>query len=60
MAKTYEEWFEAYHARFGEIFPTRIAPACEAEQIALMKKALDENKPYDPYEEDEFDPDADY
>ena len=60
MAKMYEEWFAEYLARFGKIFPTRMAPIGEDEQIALMKKSLDENKPYDPYDDRDIDPDADY
>lgn len=56
----YEELIGQYVEKFDECFPTFIAPDGEEEQMEIIKNCLKNGKPYDPYEDPDFDPDATY
>lgn len=50
MSKSYEELILEYIQKFGESFPTDMAPQDDKEAMDIMEKCIRENKPYDPYE----------
>lgn len=49
MNRIYEELLIAYIKRFGEAFPTDMAPQDDEEVMDIVEKCLLDNKPYDPY-----------
>ncbi len=58
--RSFDELFEAYLNKFGENFPTMMAPTDEKMVLDIMEECLKSGKPYDPYASKDFDPDADY
>lgn len=58
--RNYEELFEAYIEKFGEAFPSFMAPDDPEEAMDIMEECLKSGEPYNPLEDPDFDPDADY
>ena len=57
--KTFDQMMSEYVDKFDEAFPARMVSDPEA-AMEIMEECLKTGKPYDPYEEEGFNPDADY
>ena len=58
--RNYTAIAEEYYEKFGEIFPSRMAPGNEQDKMDIMEECLKTGQPYDPYAQEDFDPEADY
>lgn len=56
---SYDDLFDKYVETFGETFPSRMVSGPD-EAMEIMEKCLKSNTPFNPYEEDGFDAEADY
>ena len=56
----YNELIEAYADKFGEAFPSRMASTDPDENMKIMEDCIRRGRPFDPYEQKDFDPDAEY
>lgn len=59
MRKSYDQLLDEYAEKFGEAFPSRMVSDAD-EAVEIMEKCLKSGTPYNPYEEEGLDPEADY
>lgn len=57
--KPFDQMMSEYLDKFDEVFPMRMVSDPD-EAMEIMKECLKSGKPYNPYEEEGFDPEADY
>lgn len=60
MSKRYNDLIEEYVEKFGEVFPEKMASTDPDENMKIMENCIRSGKPFDPYSQKDFDPDADY
>lgn len=59
MKKTFDQMMSDYLDKFDEVFPARMVSNPD-EAMEIMSECLKVGNPYNPYEEEGFDPKADY
>ena len=57
--KTFDQMLSEYLDKFDEVFPARMVSDPDV-AMEIMEDCLKSGKPYNPYEEEWFDPKADY
>lgn len=58
--RSFDTLLDEYATKFDEAFPVRMAPSDEKEVMGIIERCLKSNTPYDPYMEEDIDPEADY
>ena len=59
MTNKFDQLMSEYLDKLGEVFPARMVSDPD-QAMEIMEECIKTGKPYDPYGEEGFDPNADY